>query len=461
MEDPHDVMERSENGQFLRVRPRQFREELGRSEFKQVFRGLNLNTGCEVTWHRISLKMVEDRDVDRIVEEMNALGQLEHPNLIRWQALWLCRDRKALVLITDLMPEGNLRQYLRKIKVPRARVVKQWAVQLLEALAYLHSRHPFPVVHNYLKPDSIYILPNTGKIVISGLYKSVIFRNCPLYLRKSTFQAPEHFQGVPGTGVDVYAFGMTVLEIVTNTEPYDECKSPTEAYRKMIAGHRPDAIERILDEDAKDFIMKCLRPSEERPSAQQLLTHRFLLTTNQPLLLRNRSQEKLFTEQSPRHTVSRGRTVDIELVLPDFNRRSRRIGFTYDIDKDTPEAVALEMIQELHLSADLLGFLIDQIQAKGRSYSRMTRNRISEPPKRSMELVARPVLKCGGSTNEEIEVVRLQTLLNQALGEVLRVNGVFGKKTEACVKQFEELQGWAPTGVVSARVWEALSRRSS
>ena len=464
IEDPHDVLERSENGQFLRVSNRQFREELGRSEFKVVSRGLNLNTGCEVSWHAISLTMVDPGDVGRIVEEMNAIAHFEHANIIRWQALWLTKDQRSLVLVTDLMPEGSLRQYLRKIKVPRAHVVKQWTIQLLQALAYLHSRHPFPIVHNYLKPDSIYVLPNTGKIVISGLCKTIIFRNCPLHMRKSTFLAPEHFNGVPGPGVDVYSLGMTVLEVITNAEPYDECKSPSEAYRKMTAGHRPDGIERILDEDAKDFVRECLRPVEQRPTALSLLKHRFLQITkdtcSRPLPLRNRSQERLLLQQSlsspDTHKGKKGRTVDIELLLPDSNRRSKKIGFTYDIDKDTPEAVALEMIQELHLSPDLLTFLITQIQVKG---TRVPRTRLSEPPQRSPDLPSPSTLKFG-DRNLEAEVMKAQTLLNQVLGGVLRVNGVFGRKTEACVKQFEEMQGWTPTGVLSARVWEALSRPS-
>jgi hypothetical protein len=151
--------------------------------------------------------------------------------------------------------------------------------------------------------------------------------------------------------------------------------------------------------------------------------------------------------------------VDIELVLPDSNRRSKKIGFTYDVDKDTPEAVAMEMIQELHLSPDLLTFLVSQIQAKAIP-PRLLRTRLSEPPQHSQDLLARPVLRMGNS-NLEAEVMKVQTLLNQALGGVLRVNGVFGRKTEACVKQFEEMQGWTPTGVVSAWVWEALSRRPS
>lgn len=466
-EDPHDVLERSDNGQFLRVSTNQFREELGRSEFKVVYRGLNLNTGCEVSWHTISLAMVDARDLERILEEMNAIARFEHANIIRWQALWLAKDRCSLVLVTDLMPEGSLRMYLRKIKVPRAHVVKQWTIQLLQALVYLHSRHPFPIIHNFLKPDSIYVLPNTGKIVISGLCKTIIFHNCPLHLRKSTYLAPEHFLGIPGPGVDVYSLGMTVLEIITNTEPYDECKSPSEVYRKMTSGHRPDGIERILDEDAKDFIKECLLPVEQRPSALQLLKHRFLLTSKEtcsrPLPLRNRSQERLLLQQSQNSPDTRKgqkrRTVDIELLLPDSNRRSKKIGFTYDIDKDTPEAVAMEMIQELHLSSDLLTFLVSQIQAKAIP-PRLPRTRLSEPPQHSQALLARPVLRMGNS-NLEAEVMKVQTLLNQALGGVLRVNGVFGRKTEACVKQFEEMQGWTPTGVVSAWVWEALSRRPS
>ena len=40
------------------------------------------------------------------------------------------------------------------------------------------------------------------------------------------FMAPELYEENYGTGVDIYAFGMCVLEMITLERPYMECSNP-------------------------------------------------------------------------------------------------------------------------------------------------------------------------------------------------------------------------------------------
>lgn len=40
------------------------------------------------------------------------------------------------------------------------------------------------------------------------------------------FMAPELYEECYGTGVDIYAFGMCVLEMITLERPYKECNNP-------------------------------------------------------------------------------------------------------------------------------------------------------------------------------------------------------------------------------------------
>lgn len=46
--------------------------------------------------------------------------------------------------------------------------------------------------------------------------------------------APELYEECYGTGVDIYAFGMCVLEMVTLEPPYKECTNPAQIYNKVI-----------------------------------------------------------------------------------------------------------------------------------------------------------------------------------------------------------------------------------
>lgn len=61
------------------------------------------------------------------------------------------------------------------------------------------------------------------------------------------FMAPELYEECYTTGVDIYAFGMCVLEMVTLERPYKECSNPAQIYKKVIGGVKPEALDRIED----------------------------------------------------------------------------------------------------------------------------------------------------------------------------------------------------------------------
>ena len=71
-----------------------------------------------------------------------------------------------------------------------------------------------------------------------------------------------------GPSVDIYAFGMCVLELVTLERPYKECANPAQIYNKVVQGIRPKALDRIEDEEIKEFILHCLSKACTRPSAR-------------------------------------------------------------------------------------------------------------------------------------------------------------------------------------------------
>jgi serine/threonine protein kinase len=49
------------------------------------------------------------------------------------------------------------------------------------------------------------------------------------------FMAPEMYEEHYDEGVDVYAFGMCMLEMATSEYPYSECMGPAQIYKKVIS----------------------------------------------------------------------------------------------------------------------------------------------------------------------------------------------------------------------------------
>ena len=62
------------------------------------------------------------------------------------------------------------------------------------------------------------------------------------------FMAPELYEESYDTAVDIYAFGMALLEMLTIEVPYSECKNPAQIYRKVSSNIYPESLDRILDE---------------------------------------------------------------------------------------------------------------------------------------------------------------------------------------------------------------------
>ena len=91
--------------------------------------------------------------------------------------------------------------------------------------------------------------------------------------------APELYDENYNEKVDIYAFGMLLLEIITRDVPYHECANPAQIYKKVTQGIPPPSLHRIKSIDARNFILLCLGIGEDanaRPSASDLLKHQFL-----------------------------------------------------------------------------------------------------------------------------------------------------------------------------------------
>jgi WNK lysine deficient protein kinase len=64
--------------------------------------------------------------------------------------------------------------------------------------------------------------------------------------------------------VDIYAFGMALLEMVTGEYPYSECKNAAQIYRKVLEGKKPDCLVSVTDSEVRELITNCIGPEPQR-----------------------------------------------------------------------------------------------------------------------------------------------------------------------------------------------------
>ncbi|TNJ26224.1 Kinase, WNK [Giardia muris] len=254
-------------------------ELLGKGAFKMVYRALNLKTGIEVAWNEVNLEGMEPAAASKIFQEVKVLKDLSHPNIIQLYDHWF--DGMNLVFTTELMPSGNLRKYLKRFPSPLPlRTIKLWCQQILSALYFLHTR-PRKIIHRDIKAQNIFVDGADGTIKLGdlGLCASMIaHRPTVSCIGTPEFMAPEACSATAYTEkVDIYAFGMLLIEILTREFPYSECKSIVDILHKVTRGAEPKALEAVSNRRLKELIRRCInKDPERRPTAEELLKSKFI-----------------------------------------------------------------------------------------------------------------------------------------------------------------------------------------
>lgn len=273
---PPDSVESDPNGRYWR-----FEDVLGSGACKTVFKAFDSREGIEVAWNKVSLCSASDTHITtmrkRLFSEIHVLKRLQHKNIMTFHDSWIDQKTNALNFITELFTDGSLKRFRSKHRHLELQVLKKWAWQILQGLVYLHGHDP-PIIHRDLKCDNIFINGVSGDLKIGDLGLATLWTSlAPLsVIGTPEFMAPELYNENYDEKVDVYAFGMLLLELVSMDYPYCECTNPASIYKRVSQGVYPASFQKIKNHELKEFIELCIAyEPEKRPEARQLLKHQF------------------------------------------------------------------------------------------------------------------------------------------------------------------------------------------
>ncbi|KAH1139956.1 hypothetical protein GLYMA_10G248400v4 [Glycine max] len=256
-----------------------YSEILGKGASKTVYRAFDEYEGIEVAWNQVKFYdfLQNPEDLERLYSEIHLLKTLKHKNIMKFYTSWVDTTNRHINFVTEMFTSGTLRQYRLKHKRVNIRAVKHWCRQILEGLLYLHSHDP-PVIHRDLKCDNIFINGNQGEVKIGDLGLAAILRksNAARCVGTPEFMAPEVYEEDYNELVDIYSFGMCILEMVTFEYPYSECNHPAQIYKKVVSGKKPEALYKVDNTEVRQFVEKCLATVSLRLSARELLDDPFL-----------------------------------------------------------------------------------------------------------------------------------------------------------------------------------------
>ncbi|XP_068407963.1 serine/threonine-protein kinase WNK2 isoform X5 [Eschrichtius robustus] len=337
-EDDLKAVATSLDGRFLK-----FDIELGRGSFKTVYKGLDTETWVEVAWCELQDRKLTKLERQRFKEEAEMLKGLQHPNIVRFYDFWesSARGKRCIVLVTELMTSGTLKTYLKRFKVMKPKVLRSWCRQILKGLLFLHTRTP-PIIHRDLKCDNIFITGPTGSVKIGDLGLATLKRAsfAKSVIGTPEFMAPEMYEEHYDESVDVYAFGMCMLEMATSEYPYSECQNAAQIYRKVTCGIKPASFEKVHDPEIKEIIGECIcKKKEERYEIKDLLSHAFFAEDTGVRV------ELAEEDHGRKSTIALRLWVEDPKKLKGKPKDNGAIEFTFDLERETPDDVAQEMIE--------------------------------------------------------------------------------------------------------------------
>ncbi|KAL4581741.1 hypothetical protein LXL04_006269 [Taraxacum kok-saghyz] len=240
----------------LKSATRNFRPEslLGEGGFGCVFKGWINETGTAAvkpgTGLTVAVKTLNHDGLQGHKEwlaEVNFLGDLLHPNLVK--LIGYCIEDDQRLLVYEFMPRGSLENHLfrRSLPLPWAMRMKI-ALGAAKGLAFLHEEAERPVIYRDFKTSNILLDADyNAKLSDFGLAKDgpegdkthVSTRVMGTY----GYAAPEYVMtGHLTSKSDVYSFGVVLLEMITGRRSMD--KNRPNGEHNLVEWARPYLGER-------------------------------------------------------------------------------------------------------------------------------------------------------------------------------------------------------------------------
>ena len=183
--------------------------------------------GLNVAIKSLHEVIVSDHNQGLFLREISMMSALAHPNII------LCIGaimEAPLRIVMELMHTSVRQQYETEPSTMTIQCVLSISMDIALALRYLHEQTPYAVIHADVSSASILLNPaphNTWIAKLGGLgMANYAHKMDTSYPGSSVYAAPEaESPKLQTTKMDVYSYGVLLLEMLTHRFPNPEHRS--------------------------------------------------------------------------------------------------------------------------------------------------------------------------------------------------------------------------------------------
>lgn len=292
-------------GQFVTQNTRRLEDEYAAKD--QV--GAGAFGQCQLVQHRVSkkrrvCKRIEKVDArvppEEVVNELDALKRLDHPNVVRVFE-WFESDQEYLIVMEEAQG-GDLRKLLAKaaeeggpgLEEP---LVIMLAMQSFRGLAYVHSQR---VMHRDIKPANMLLATadvERPRLLLADFGLAEFYeQNRAMQIKGSApYMSPEVFLNEASPYSDIWALGIVIYELLCGSRPF-RAENPMAMFAllKRATAKLEPLAEVGVSSVGQTFVGQCLQKDEaHRPSASEALRHEWLSSSISPRQLTARNSRKL------------------------------------------------------------------------------------------------------------------------------------------------------------------------
>lgn len=240
---------------FRRLGHYELLRRLGRGGHADVFLARDLNLHREVAikvLHSIGVTLPHTPSANgqgsshdlqvRFCREWQAIGALDHPNIVR--ALNADQENDVTYLVMDYVEGQDLRQWVEENGAASPEETCRWLVQVCGALQQAHDKG---VLHRDIKPSNL-LLDRKGNVRVADFGISLIQDletarlTSPVgILGTPDFIAPEQVTSPVDVDsrADIYALGCTAYYLLVGEAPYAKVTGLTEKLSSHAFAERP------------------------------------------------------------------------------------------------------------------------------------------------------------------------------------------------------------------------------